>query len=84
MKETNSSHYSSPSHYAGDGKITAKDAARSMMHGVNLPAYIAGWWFNAFKYIWRWVHKNGVDDLYKARECIDELIRAAESDNKLL
>lgn len=70
-----------PAHYAGDGKITAKDAVKSMMHGINMPAYIAAWWFNAFKYLWRWPFKGGLDDLRKARECINNLI--AEIEEKL-
>ena len=34
----------------------------------------------AFKYIWRWRDKNGIEDLKKARECIDNMIRAIEGD----
>lgn len=65
-------------HYAGDGDITAKKAAKSMMHGIYIPAYVSAWWFNAFKYLWRWFRKNGLQDLYKARESLDNLIDAVK------
>lgn len=63
----------SPSHYAGDG-IEAKDAMRSMMHGVGGGSMAYYWWGCAFKYLWRWPRKNGVEDLRKCRQCIDFLI----------
>lgn len=71
-----------PRHYAGDGKIEAKHAMRSMMHGVHMPSYISSWWFATFKYLWRWPHKNGLQDLYKARESLNNLIDAVESESK--
>ena len=70
-----------PRHYEGDGRITCKDAARSMMHGVNFCGpfgVMAGWWFTAFRYIWRWPHKGGVEDLRKCRECLDIMIATIE------
>lgn len=33
---------------------------------------------NAIKYLWRWKEKNGVQDLMKAREYIDMLIKKGE------
>lgn len=33
---------------------------------------------NAIKYLWRWKEKNGMQDLEKAREYIDILIREVE------
>ena len=35
---------------------------------------------NAIKYLCRWRHKNGVEDLLKAREMIEYLIIEEESD----
>ena len=70
-----------PRHYEGDGRITCKDAARSMMHGVHFCerfSVIAGWWFTAFRYIWRWPHKGGVQDLKKCRECLEIMIDMME------
>ena len=65
-----------PDHYAGDGRIECMDAMRSMMSGERyaLPAFAAYWWGCIFKYLWRWRRKNGVEDLKKARQCIDYLI----------
>ena len=31
-----------------------------------------------FKYLWRWVRKNGVQDLKKCKQCIDFLIEEIE------
>lgn len=69
-----------PDHYAGDGKIECMDAMRSMMSGDQyaLPAQSAYWWGCAFKYLWRWRRKNGVQDLQKCKQCIDYLIAETE------
>lgn len=77
-----------PSHYAGDG-IECKEAMRSMMSGTycyvadrenysheNIPPSAFYWWGCAFKYIWRWNRKNGVQDIDKAIECLTELKKA--------
>lgn len=37
---------------------------------------------NVVKYVTRWRHKNGLDDLRKARVYIDELIRQEEAKEK--
>lgn len=63
-----------PTHYAGDGVIECKDAIRSMMTGAEVSPLQAFWWGNLMKYIWRWPHKHGREDLEKARECIDFLL----------
>lgn len=43
-----------PAHYAGDGRIEAMDAMRSMMAPAeDVPPIAAVWWGNAFKYLWR-------------------------------
>ncbi len=71
-----------PSHYSGDGKIECMDAMRSMMSGdaYALPAIAAHWWAEAFKYIWRWRRKGGVQDLRKCRQCIGYLIDEIEGE----
>lgn len=73
-----------PSHYDG-ATVDAMTAMASMLNaGVNLdtgegidgsitPAGLY-WWGCAFKYIWRFSRKNGLQDLMKARQCIDYLI----------
>ena len=68
----------SPRHYAGDGRIECMAAMRSMMHGAEVGAPAAYWWGCAFKYLWRWLRKNGVEDLRKCRQCIDYLIAEVE------
>lgn len=69
-----------PDHYVGDGQIECMDAMRSMMSGDQyaLPAQSAYWWGCAFKYLWRWRRKNGVQDLEKCKQCIDYLIAETE------
>lgn len=47
----------------------------------SLPAkfiYTSYWVTTAFKYIWRWIGKNGIQDLRKARRCLDYAIAAHE------
>lgn len=65
---------SAPTHYSGDGHIECKDAMRSMLAGydrADAKSAVAYWLTTAFKYIWRAPLKNGLQDLKKARECID-------------
>lgn len=64
---------SHPSHYTSGG-IEAKDALKSAMAGSGLSPMASYWWGCAFKYLWRWSRKNGVEDLRKCRQCIDFLI----------
>lgn len=73
-----------PRHYAGDGKIAAMDAMKSMSHGAAkvMGADAIYWWLCAFKYLWRWPWKNGRKDLRKCRQCIDYLMEATEGDVK--
>ena len=64
---------SHPFHYTSDG-IEAKDALKAAMNGSELSPMASYWWGCAFKYLWRWSRKNGVEDLRKCRQCIDFLI----------
>lgn len=77
---------SAPAHYAGDS-IECKDAMKSMMDAVigseagrsvmhPLAFY---WWGCAFKYLWRYPLKNGLEDLKKCRQCLDYLIEEVDS-----
>lgn len=59
-----------PAHYAGAGGIECIDAMASALGG-ELLGYL---WGNAFKYLWRWRRKGGVEDLRKCRWYIDRLI----------
>lgn len=71
-----------PAHYAGDGEVDCKRAMESMHAGwiegmleqAELPPNAPSVWYFltcAFKYIWRFEGKNGLEDLKKARECLD-------------
>lgn len=60
-----------PSHYTS-GKVECIDAIEAATTGLTgAEAYHTG---AALKYLWRWKHKNGVEDLRKARWHLDRLI----------
>lgn len=66
-----------PAHYAGNNKITCKDALNSMMYP--LEAAITpklGYWLGcAFKYLWRaFLKGDPKKDLMKCKQCIDEVL----------
>lgn len=69
-----------PRHYEGDGAIDCQAAMRSMMFSVStkFSPMVVWWWGCAFKYLWRWHWKNGVEDLRKCADCIERLIEEAE------
>lgn len=55
-----------PAHYAGHTGIECKQAMESMLGTDEYVSYMQGC---AFKYLWRWKSKNGIEDLKKAHEC---------------
>jgi len=60
-----------PSHYTA-GAIECIDALAAATVGLEgLEAVCTA---NAIKYLWRWKHKGGVEDLRKAKWYIDRLI----------
>ena len=62
-----------PAHYK-QGDIECIDAIKSAtMDGFT--GYLTG---NILKYMWRWKHKNGIEDLKKARWYLDRLIGELE------
>ena len=61
-----------PLHYTG-GNVECIDAIRSSMTDMEYQGYLRG---NIFKYLWRFRHKNGTEDLRKARWYLDKLIEA--------
>lgn len=63
-----------PAHYEGDGEVPCMRALRSMMTGADVTPTQAYWWGCAFKYLWRWPHKGGRQDLEKASRCIEYLL----------
>lgn len=60
-----------PAHYTG-GNVECIDAIESAT--VNLTGIEAVCTGNAIKYLWRWKHKNGAEDLHKAKWYINRLI----------
>lgn len=68
-----------PQHYEGYLEdVDCGIALKSMMG--NTKNY---WWGCALKYIWRWPQKSGVEDLKKAKECIDRLIEEIDNGAQL-
>lgn len=66
-----------PSHYTG-GAVECIDALAAATSGLSgLEAVCTA---NAIKYLWRWKHKNGVEDLEKAQWYIRHLIITLEDD----
>lgn len=66
-----------PLHYAGNNKITCKDALNSMMCplGAAITPKIGYWLGCAFKYLWRaFLKGDPKKDLMKCKQCIDEVL----------
>lgn len=59
-----------PPHYTKGG-IECIEAIRASMTDDGFKAYLKG---NIMKYLWRYEHKNGVQDLQKAQWYLNELI----------
>ena len=68
-----------PKHYNSAG-IECIDAMEAMVEGATVDAHVAYCWQNAFKYLWRWPYKNGLEDLKKARWYLDRIIERIEED----
>ena len=66
-----------PNHYTFGG-IECIDAIRAVTSGLNgFEAYCTG---TVLKYLWRWKHKNGLEDLEKAEVYLRWLIEEVEPD----
>lgn len=66
-----------PAHYTG-GKvecIEAIEVATDSLSGLDAVCTA-----NVIKYVWRWKHKNGVEDLKKAKWYLERLITKLEND----
>lgn len=66
-----------PLHYAGDRKITCKDALNSMMSPLEavITPNIGYWLGCAFKYLWRaFLKGDPKKDLKKCKQCINEML----------
>lgn len=65
----------SPSHYT-QGSIECIEAIAQVVNGLDgMEAMCTG---NAIKYLWRWKHKNGVEDLKKAVWYLQRMINQLE------
>ena len=69
-----------PAHYASASNgiecIDAIEAATEDLNGLEAVCTA-----NVLKYIWRWKHKNGVEDLQKARWYLEKLIEKVEEND---
>lgn len=66
-----------PEHYTS-GNIECLDAIKSAL-GDNYKYYVQG---NLIKYIWRFNHKNGLQDLQKAQFYLNDLIHTYDDPEK--
>ena len=65
-----------PSHYRKN-RIECIDAIKSSL-GDGYESYLVG---NIIKYMWRYRHKNGLEDLEKAQWYLKELIKTKKRHN---
>ena len=66
-----------PDHYQGDYGMEVYDVIHNFSE--ELSGEMGFYQGNAIKYILRWYKKNGVEDLRKAREYIDKMVKLEES-----
>lgn len=66
-----------PYHY-NHGGLECFDALRAAL-GDKYMGFLIG---NVIKYCWRYEHKNGIEDLQKAKAYIDEAIKEMQSKQK--
>lgn len=72
-----SDNVSKPSHYTY-GKLECIDVIKEITNGndtIGIEAFCLG---NVIKYLWRYKHKNGLEDLKKAKWYLDRLIKENE------
>lgn len=62
-----------PTHYCKQGEIECIDVIEQQ----NMPYHLG----NVQKYIWRWAHKGGVEDLRKGAWYLNRYIELLESDD---
>ena len=75
IKNDNVNH---PSHYT-QGKFECIEVIEEITKPLEkFEAYLTG---TILKYLWRWKHKNGLEDLKKARWYLDKLIEKVDKNN---
>lgn len=74
MKNDNNDNVNNPSHYTAGG-VETLDYIKAKVK--DYPSYVAG---NILKYVSRYEHKNGIEDLKKAQFYLNDLIEWMESE----
>ena len=74
MKENKEIQVLHPSHY-NTRSYECWGVFKEIAEQNNMGPAESALFFNVFKYIWRYKSKDGVKDLEKAKNCIDELIK---------
>ncbi|EIA8571052.1 DUF3310 domain-containing protein [Listeria monocytogenes] len=74
MKNENNDNVNNPAHYIAGG-IETLDYIKAKVK--DYPSYVAG---NILKYVSRYEHKNGIEDLKKAQFYLNDLIEWMESE----
>ncbi|WP_376740240.1 DUF3310 domain-containing protein [Listeria innocua] len=74
VKNENTDNVNNPAYYTAGG-IETLDYIKAKVK--DYPSYAAG---NILKYVSRFEHKNGIEDLKKAQFCLNDLINWMESD----
>ena len=64
-----------PPHY-NQGGIETIEAIKAAL-GDGFPAYLTG---NILKYLWRYKHKNGVEDIKKAQFYLNRLVKELDTE----
>ena len=70
----------SPEHYT-EGDIECIDAIEASMSPTEFQGYCKG---NALKYIWRYRHKNGLEDLHKAEVYLKWLTESLGEEDRVV
>lgn len=70
-----------PNHYISKTGLESIDVIKSFT--ADLVGFEAVGTANILKYMMRWKHKNGIEDLKKARWYLDELIESVEGKQEL-
>jgi hypothetical protein len=69
-----------PSYYdTGGGKDLIWQMQNGLLDRIELIGFLEG---NIIKYLKRWRHKNGLEDLLKAKTYLTRLIKIVEEENK--
>lgn len=73
-----------PKHYELDGLggYTSMQVIKAFLNTMGLTGYKAFLAGNIFKYVFRYPRKNGIQDLYKAKDYIERLIQSEEEDQE--